>query len=42
MHSNYRKSLTRFGATALLQASILSNQVGIPACAPDGEHFDVS
>jgi hypothetical protein len=31
-----------FGATALLQASILSNQAGIPACAPDGEHFDVS
>jgi len=41
MHPNYRKSLSRFGAAALLPASILSNRAGIPACAPDDGRFDV-
>jgi hypothetical protein len=42
MHSNYLKSLTRFGDTAFLQASILSNRAGIPARAPGDGRFDVS
>jgi hypothetical protein len=41
MHSNYLKSLVRFGA-ALPQGSILSNRLGVPACALDDEWFEVS
>jgi hypothetical protein len=42
MHSNYRKSFARPGATALPQGSIRQDRTGVPACAAALETNDLT